>query len=261
MIEAKVIYRPLTIEDLQSDTLEEVQRQAWVIPDITIVPTHLFQAVCKYEAGLVIGALVDGELIGFILALATGDRNIQHIHQIGVLPSWQGKMQGKGLGIGYGLFRCYQRVALQKGIKEVNWTFDPLLGQNANLYFHKIAGVANHYEPALYGETSEEGIYGKRPTDRLFVRWQLEESAKRPAWSLEEIRSLPIVSSPDGLDGGIYFRVEIPPDVKGMTDEDACESMLRVREIFTAAFEQGYQIVDFLHVRDGEGSRNFYLFG
>ncbi|MBI5731911.1 MAG: GNAT family N-acetyltransferase [Candidatus Magasanikbacteria bacterium] len=246
--------------DVNSDltAIEDIQRQAWRLDDLIIVPTHLFQAVCKYDAGLVVGALAEGKLVGFILALETRDKQTQHIHMIGVHPDWQG--MGQNTHVGFGLLRCYREAVLPRGVKEARWTFDPLLGQNANLYFRKIGVRAVLYEPDAYGQSSETGIYQGLPTDRLLVAWRLEKERDRFKLSPEDLHSIPAVISVGELKGN-FFVMEIPLDMqelKRRNPQEALEIRLRTREIFLSAIMRGYQVIDFVH--DREEGRNFYLF-
>jgi predicted GNAT superfamily acetyltransferase len=84
--------------------------------------------------------------------------------------------------------------ALGRGIKVVQWSFDPLPWRNAYFNIEKLGGIARRYIPNLYGITSSP-LHGGLPTDRLLIEWDLESprvvqilSGEKPARSAETIR-------------------------------------------------------------------------
>ena len=81
-----------------------------------------------------------------------------------------------GRNVGFAL-KLHQRAwALQRGVSEIAWTFDPLVSRNA--YFNLVSWARSRPSTCtnFYG-TMLDGINGGDDTDRLLVRWRLREPA------------------------------------------------------------------------------------
>ena len=235
---------------------EEVQRSAWGIEDITIVPAHLLEAINKYKAGLVIGAYLNEHMLGFMLVLETRDKKVHHLHMIGVRSSQQGGRVG--LHVGESLFRFYEKEAKNLGVEEVRWTFDPLLGVNASLYFHKLRAQVVRYIPDAYSDSSKVGIYQGLPADRLLVSWSVDTF--RTVLAKHDLNALTITASEE-IKGIVDFAFEIPADINELKKTNlasAQKARAVSRDVFDKALSVGYEIVDFVHNK--ESGRNFYIF-
>lgn len=255
-MQQKVVMRIMTEKD-DFSAVENLQKRAWGIDDLTTTPAHVLQAACKYDAGFVAVALYDGKIIGFIFSFETKKKVAHHMHMIGVDPIWQGGKQGRN--VGEMLCGFYQEYALKQGIEVIEWTFDPLLANNATLYFHKLCAQAIRYEPDAYGQSSEVGIYHGMPTDRLLVRWFLKEPLSRRI-NLADIPKLHTVTCPEEIKRDI-FKLPIPLDIhelKRTNMENACQVRLQTRTIFLKAFKMGYEVKDFIYQR--EKGENYYIF-
>jgi len=236
--------------------IENLQKMAWEMGDETTVPSHVLQACCKYDAGFLAGAFFEGKIIGFVLAFKTEDQNVYYSHMMGIEPAWQ---KGKnGFSVAMLLKDFQKKEILRKGADSIVWTFDPLLSVNANLNFHKLRVDVIRYEPDAYGETSEVGIYAGMPTDRVLVRWFLKGSKR--VLSVKDAINTYLISSPDEIEGS-YFRVEIPLDIQKLKEEDidsARAARLKLREIFLEALKRGYNVEDFICLKEEE--KNYYVF-
>jgi len=237
--------------------LEKLQQDIWGIDDITTVPSHILQATCKYNIGFLAGAFYGDSMVGFLFALNTRDKLVQYTHMIGVKPEWQGGRNG--FNIGTALNKFHRIKALQQGVKFIEWTFDPLLSNNANLNFHKLGVRVVHYESDAYGKSSEVGIYRGIPTDRVLVRWFLEDdlSADKNVCDIEDIA---LVSCASEVDGQI-FRLEVPFDIQALKDKNmemAYASRLQCREVFIEALKKGYNVKDFVYLPNK--CKNYYIF-
>lgn len=252
-----IIFRKIGSDD-NLNVLEEIQRDAWGIDDITIVPSHIMEAVRKFDAGFIVGAFIEEVAIAFLLALETRSKNIHYLHMIGVRPKYQGKRCG--INIGTELMKYYGSQVSDMGIEKVEWTFDPLLSQNANLYFHKIGAIACKYQVAAYSQASEVGIYGGMPADRLIVEWNL----KIPIITRFDRQNhflLPAINSADQMLNVDAFRLIIPFDIqelKSFNMKEAVEVRFQTRKLFLAAFAHGFIITDFVCRK--EFKENFYIF-
>jgi predicted GNAT superfamily acetyltransferase len=89
-----------------------------------------------------------------------------HLHISGVAPSAQGS------GIGYALL-CHQRAwAIERGIDQITWTFDPLVRRNGWFATIKLGARCDAYYPDFFGYLNDP-INRWDYTDRCLARWDL----------------------------------------------------------------------------------------
>lgn len=169
-----------------------------------------------------------------------------HSHILGVVPSVAG--QGVGLAI-----KQHQRAwCLERGVHEITWTFDPLIGRNAAFNLRKLGARADQYLENFYGAMTD-GINSGQATDRLLVRWSLDaplapisEYGTVAAWLIEDASGEPVMLSPDPEASRRSIRV--PHDVDRLRHEDA-ELARRwrraVREALGSAMAEGWSIIGF----------------
>jgi predicted GNAT superfamily acetyltransferase len=131
-----------------------------------------------HAGNYVSGAWVGDELVGASMAFFGRDHEswIMHSHISGVAPSAQ------RAGTGFALKQHQRAWALERGISEITWTFDPLVRRNAWFNLVKLGAVAVSYHSDFYGPM-EDGINAGNPSDRCLVRWHLQ-SAKAVAASV-----------------------------------------------------------------------------
>lgn len=203
---SRIVIRPLRNrnEYLQA---QEVARAAWQFDDVQLTPAADMQMV-GHIGGLTAGAFENGEMLGFIHGVPRTnlDEPCMHSHQLAVIPA----ARGRGLAARLKFFQ--RRWCLDRGIKRVTWTYDPLLVRNAHLNLVRLKARAQKYLPDFYGPMG--GIYGNLPTDRFEVRWRLA--------------------------------VEIPLDTLGLCATDpaaALRERLRFRRLATRLFAGGYAAV------------------
>ena len=92
-----------------------------------------------------------------------------HSHLAGVLP------RAAGRGIGRAM-KWHQRAwCLDRGIEQVEWTFDPLVRRNAVLNLVHLGARPAQFLPDLYGAMADERNAGL-PTHRFLVRWDLHDA-------------------------------------------------------------------------------------
>jgi predicted GNAT superfamily acetyltransferase len=134
------------------------------------VTTELLRALSK--AGSYVGGAFDGpELVGACIGFFGTPSSVSlHSHIAGVAPRAQGR------NVGFAL-KVHQRAwALLQGIREIAWTFDPLIARNAYFNVAKLAADPVEYLPNFYGRMND-GINGTDETDRLLVSWRLDAVA------------------------------------------------------------------------------------
>src|SRR6185437_8378257 len=113
-------------------------------------------------------------LVGFALSLpgvkswhGAPPEPYLHSHMLGVREPYRNR------GLGARLKREQRIEALSRGIRLMEWTFDPLEIKNAFLNIHKLGAVALRYLENFYGVSSSR-LQGGLPTDRLLAEWRLD---------------------------------------------------------------------------------------
>lgn len=172
----------MTIRELTLPTEFEgcldLQREGFGWNELELMPLRFF-VVSRHIGGLVLGAFDNGRLVGFLSAIP-GIRNgtsYWHSHMLAVTSSQ------RDTGIGTQLKLAQKEEALRRGIRLIEWTFDPLVSRNAYLNIEKLGVIVRRYYPEFYGDGS----------DRLIAEWWLD----RPRLSLSgELRHVTIPADP-----------------------------------------------------------------
>jgi predicted GNAT superfamily acetyltransferase len=153
-------------------------------------------------------------------------------------------------GLGTQLKQEQRREALGRGIRHMEWTFDPLEVKNAFLNLHKLGAIARRYEVNFYGASSSR-LQGGLPTDRLVAEWELDsprvEAALEGRPPVEHI---------------IEERIQVPDSIyqwkaSEAGRERALATQLENRGKFQQAFSKGLAVIGF--TRDVEGNGVFEL--
>ena len=270
-----IIREPKSVEEFEK--IEEIQKSAWGMKDIDVVPHRIIIAIHK-AGGNVYLAFLNDEPVGFVLGFI-GLKNgklFLHSHQLGVKREYWGK------GIGYQLKLKQREFALSNGINLVRWTFDPLLSRNAHLNFYKLGVINNTYLINVYGEMRDALNYGM-PSDRFYVEWWVD--SKRVVDRINGIKppkAEKLLSDGVKLINDVTFEennvpimgeiklnlrdklllLEIPYDfesVKKISLKKALDWRLKSRKIFQTYFNRGYVAVDFLSEEIDGLKRSFYI--
>ena len=220
----------------------ELQRQIWGEADLEVEPATLF-VVAAHTGGQVLGAFEDGRLIGYTLAVV-GLRNgtaYLHSHMTGV----QDEYRDRGVGR---MLKLFQREeALSRGIRLVQWTFDPLELRNAHFNLNRLGAICRQYLPNLYGTTTSP-LHRGMATDRLLVEWHLD--SKRAVAAIQNLVKEPVEAP------GI---IELPAELEHWIEKNEPEirkTQSRLREEFTNWFAKGYAAVG---LRNGPRNRAYLL--
>jgi predicted GNAT superfamily acetyltransferase len=259
--------------------VEQIQRDAWGLEEVEIVPHHLLLTAQK-NGGLVLGAFdvsaESGEqrLVGFVFGFVglTPDGTVKHCsHMAGVASAYQNR------NLGYGLKLAQRQHVLAQGLDLITWTFDPLESRNAYLNFRKLGAICRTYLRNLYGDMRDSLNFGL-PSDRFHVEWHIasahvdrrlrqEEPAPALAGLLAEGTRLVNPSSAGELCApsqdllpleGPGLLIQVPSRFQAVKAEDwaaACAWREQTRGLFEEAFARGYVAVDLLF----EGGRSYYL--
>ncbi|PRY38732.1 GNAT family N-acetyltransferase [Umezawaea tangerina] len=228
-------------------------------PDPTNPPvtTKLLRALSKVGnpvTGAFDGPVLVGACVGFFGA--PGDR-VLHSHVAGVSSAALGRHVGFAL-------KLHQRAwAMARGVRMVEWTYDPLVARNAHFNITKLGAVPVEYLANFYGGM-DDGINGGDDSDRLLVHWDLAAepvgragAGPRPAADAEAERARGAVvalgRSPLGLPipgttDGTTLLVAVPRDVEALRSTDpglAKEWRGAVRAVLGPALAGGARITGF----------------
>src|SRR5688572_10961592 len=140
--------RPLT-EISEFEKCVELQREAWGSADIDLIPVRMLVTQNRI-GGLVLGAFDNERLVGFVNTMP-GIRDD--------MPYWYSQMLGVArdhwnTGIASHLKLAQRDQARLRGIRLIEWTFDPLESKNAYLNIQKVGVIIRRYYVNLYGATT-----------------------------------------------------------------------------------------------------------
>jgi len=149
--------------------IESLQRAVWPGSETDVVPAHML-VTAVHNGGIVAGAFVDEQLIGFVFGFPgiestpDGPRPKHCSHMMGIHPDHRDS------GIGFALKRAQWQMVRHQGLDHITWTYDPLLSRNAYLNIAKLGAVCNMYRRSEYGEM-RDGLNAGLPSDRFQVDW------------------------------------------------------------------------------------------
>jgi predicted GNAT superfamily acetyltransferase len=169
-----------------------------------------------------------------------------HSHMLAVRASYRNQSVGRQLKLEQ------RKEALIRGIRRMEWTFDPLEIKNAYLNIGKLGAVARRYEENFYGSSSSH-LQGGVPTDRLVAEWWLETERVTDA-----LAGKAPTADADGVE-----RIAVPGEVYAWkaSDEErwqALEVQSRNRGEFQRAFGDGLAVTAF---ERGVGGEGIYVLG
>ncbi len=242
MSKARIEYRQLTGRG-QFEEAVRLQKTIWGFEDVELLPLRLF-VVANKVGGHSFGAYDGGRMIGFCIAIPgikPGGGSYLHSHMLGVLAEY------RNLGIGRRLKLMQREEALARGIRLMEWTFDPLELKNAFFNMERLGAIVRRYVENQYGTTSSP-LHGGLPTDRCIAEWWMDSPRVRA------------IMARGPLERRIEDRVEIPSDIAEIRDADpkqAREIQKAAGEKLQRGFAQGLAVVGFEFTND----KGCYLMG
>ncbi|MFC0272591.1 GNAT family N-acetyltransferase [Metabacillus herbersteinensis] len=249
-----------TVEELES--VRNLEAIIWSMEDS--VPLNQTIAAVK-NGGFVLGAFLNGELIGFQYSFPGFDGKKIYLcsHSLGISPDY------RKFGIGEKLKIAQKETALQKGYDLITWTFDPLETVNAHLNFHKLRGTSTTYMENAYGEMADN-LNAGIPTDRLLVEWWINHSTKSENIFSVSDRYLTIKTStqqndliPEQTDLTLENHrlfVPVPSNFQELKTDNFLLAVMwreKSRQVFTHYLNHGWVVTDL--IRDNE-IPNQYLY-
>lgn len=225
------------------DTLQEfnkcvaLQREIWSETDLEIEPSAMF-VVAAHTGGQVLGAFDGTRLVGYTLAVAgwRENRPYLHSHHTGIHADY------RDLGIGRKLKLFQREDALARGIRLVEWTFDPLETRNAHFNLNRLGAISRRYLPDLYGRTTSP-MHRGLATDRLLAEWHLD--SPRAIAAIQGI--VPVLRDTPAV-------VKLPSALEQWKQSDLArveDLQSQVHRQFTDWFSRGHAAVGFSTTNSG----------
>lgn len=248
----------------------QMQIETWGYDQSDVIPRKAF-LVAQKIGGQVIGAfdtdlpLAQPEggaesLVGFAFALpgmktsasastclsaevrpSDGNpRPYLHSHMLAVREGYRNR------GLGRQLKLKQRDEALARGIRHMEWTFDPLEIKNAFLNIHKLGAIVCGYHVDFYGVSSSR-LQGGLPTDRLMAQWHLDSARVKAILEGRQATSC-IIEEQITVPASIY-------DWKASEEgrKHALAVQLENREKFRRAFSKGLAVLGYLKDANGNG--------
>ena len=255
------------------DACVRLQRETWGEHFVDVVPATILM-VSQRVGGVSAGAFdAEGRLLGFVFGIS-GIRDGEPAHWSDMLAV---RPEARGAGLGKRLKHFQRDQLLERGIRRMLWTYDPLVARNANLNLNSLGARPVEYVVTLYGDT-RSALHAGLDTDRFIVEWRLDRPAPAgaepdagngspasapgsegrgtaagtapivdPEW-LDRERPLPTVPC---------VRVAAPADIDGLKAADpACARAWQQvqRRAFTWYLANGYRVSGFEHRRGSDDS-------
>jgi predicted GNAT superfamily acetyltransferase len=229
---SQVVIRPCEgFEELAACV--QLQIDVWGYGDRDVIPRRMFLLSQKI-GGQVFGAFDGPVMVGFAMALPgiSGGQPYLHSHMLAV------NADHRNQGIGRRLKLVQRDEALGRGIKLMEWTFDPLEIKNSFLNLTKLGAIVRRYAVDFYGVSSSR-LHGQVPTDRLYAEWWLDTD-----WVCSALEGKP-VDIPT-----VEQEIVVPHQIShwrhsAADQERVLEVQTRNREQFQQAFARQLAVVGF----------------
>lgn len=207
-----------------------LQQEIWGFQEVDLLPVRLFVVASKI-GGHSLGAYDGNRMVGFCLAIPgikPGGVGYLHSHMLGVHTGYRDH------GIGRMLKLAQRKEAMARGIRLIEWTFDPLELRNAWFNLERLGAVVNRYVLNQYGVTTSH-LHGSLPTDRCIAEWRLDSPRVRAVLEGHAPPCPPIVE-----------RIVVPAAIDRLRTEDprqARQIQERVSGEFQKHLERGLTVV------------------
>jgi predicted GNAT superfamily acetyltransferase len=207
----------------------QLQREIWGEEDLEVEPATMF-VVAAHTGGQVLGAFDGDRLVGYTLAVVGLRDRVPylHSHMTGVRSEYRNRGVGR-------MLKLFQREeALGRGIRLIEWTFDPLEIRNAHFNLNRLGAICRTYQPNLYGVTTSP-LHRRLQTDRLLAEWHLDSA--RVVAAIQDLAKDPVEAP---------AVIELPAELEQSPRQSSPEVgkvQTRIREEFLKWFAKGYAAV------------------
>lgn len=206
------------------------------------------------------GAFEHDELVGACFGFfAAPDQRALHSHIAGV----SSRMRGRSVGFA---LKVHQRAwALEEGLDEISWTFDPLISRNAHFNLVKLAATPTSYHRNFYGHMAD-ALNGADDTDRMLVTWYVRDPRVVAACHGDPVPAV-VAMTTDGVDtaepllsvgedvaplrhrtDARLVRVALPRDIETLRLTEPARATawrLALRETLGSSLEGGGRVLSF----------------
>jgi chorismate synthase len=267
------------------DEFEQAERLQQLVWDDNVIHMPMLVSLSR-NGGLIVGAMRDNEVVGCLvgyLGLEDLDSerpamaNLKFVSQrMAVRPEYRNS------GIGFEMKMVQRQFAIQRGIRLITWTFDPLLSRNAHLNIRKLGGITREYVRDYYG-AGPTAYVPSISSDRLICEWWV--TTKRVEQRLYSGRigltvnqylegNANLLNPSRGGDaqprpfegvvqpGSLIHLVEIPENYEEIASSDptlADSWRFHIRNVLQTIFERGYIVTDFVRGEIDGRNRCFYV--
>jgi predicted GNAT superfamily acetyltransferase len=243
------------LDDLRE--LEALFAAIWESPEEPPINTDILRAFAhsgNYVAGARVGNKLVGGLVGWLGGSPPTSLHM-HSHILGVVTDSQVR------GLGFDLKQHQRRWCLDRGVKVIEWTTDPLVRRNAYFNLHKLGAQAREYLVNFYGVMSD-GLNAGEESDRLLISWQLDSAQAEAAAAGdtaepevdELIRSgaevvLSVGAAGEPVEGSSSTRVlicRVPEDIVAIRRSDSAMARswrLALRRALGDSLAAGYRVI------------------
>jgi predicted GNAT superfamily acetyltransferase len=247
----------------------DLQIEVWGYSNGDVIPRRAF-LVAQKIGGQVIGAFDTSlpgapgrgsasSLTGFALSLpgikpapqspGGSPESYLHSHMLAVRDGYRNQSIGARLKL------AQRDDALARGIRRIEWTFDPVEIKNAFLNIHKLGAIVRRYEENFYGVSSSR-LQGGLQTDRLVAEWWI--ASPRVVAAIQGRSDAAHVSR----ESECLEEIQVPAEIYQWKADDehrhlAQKVQAENRLRFQQAFSQGLAVIAF--TRDAKGNGIFHL--
>jgi predicted GNAT superfamily acetyltransferase len=243
------------LQDLRE--LAELFAVVWGRPGEPAIDSDVLKALA-HSGNYVSGAYADRRLVGGLVGWFGGMPPHElhlHSHILGVVAG------SEAHGVGFELKQHQRRWCLERGVKVVEWTTDPLVRRNGYFNLTKLGARARQYVVNVYGVMTDE-INAGEESDRLLISWRLDSQSaeaaapgRRPEPKLDEllrdgaatVLSVGQAGEPVAA-ASLSARVllcQVPDDIVALRRSDpalARSWRIALRKAFTNAIASGYEV-------------------
>jgi predicted GNAT superfamily acetyltransferase len=154
------------LEELRE--LEDLFAAIWQSPEEPPVKADILRAL-SHSGNYVVAARVGKRMVGGLVGWLGGTAHDLHMHShiLGIVADSQVQ------GLGFELKQHQRAWCLDRDVKVMEWTTDPLVRRNAYFNLHKLGANAREYLVNFYGVMSD-GLNAGEESDRLLISWQLD---------------------------------------------------------------------------------------
>ena len=246
------------IEDLRK--LADLFAEVWGRPGEPALTSDVLKALA-HSGNYVCGAYADTRLVGGLVGWFGGVPPHElhlHSHILGVVAG------SEAHGLGFELKQHQRRWCLEREVKVIEWTTDPLVRRNAYFNLTKLGAGAHRYLVNVYGEMTD-GINAGEESDRLLISWLLDSQSaeaaaagRGPEPRLDQLRhdgakevlavghaGEPVGTTSSSISSSRVLLCQVPDDIVSLRRSDPALARawrVALRKAFTVAIDSGYEV-------------------